>query len=52
MGKIKNWWNKSYTRGDLLKSFTVGMVLSCAIANAVNAYIIDSWKKNWKVTKF
>lgn len=52
MSKFKNWWNKPYTRGNLVKYTIWGMVLSGAMYGALwLVYLVDKLKRAEKTLK-
>ena len=52
MSKFKNWWNRPYTRGDMVKDIIWGMVLSGAMYGALwLVYAVDKWKRTEKTPK-
>ena len=50
MSKFKNWCNRPYTRGDLVKCTIWGMVLSGAMYGALwLVCLVDKWKRSTKL---
>ncbi len=50
MSKFKNWCNRPYTRGDLVKYTIWGMVLSGAMYGALwLVCLVDKWKRSTKL---
>ena len=52
MSKFKNWCNRPYTRGDMVKCTIWGMVLSGAMYGALwLVCLVDKWKRAGKTLK-
>ena len=50
MSKFKNWCNRPYTRGDLVKCTIWGMVLSGAMYGVLwLVCLVDKWKSSTKL---
>lgn len=52
MSKFKNWWDKPYTRGDLVKYSVISMILTAVMYGMLMVVAqIDKWKRGMKRRK-
>ena len=52
MSKFKNWWNRPFTRGDLVKNTMWSFVLCGAMYGVMwLVYLVNKWKRAGKTLK-
>ena len=52
MSKFKNWWNRPFTRGDVVTYIMWSFVLCGAIYGVIYlVYLVNKWKRAGKILK-
>ena len=52
MSKFKNWWNRPFTRGDVVTNTMWSFVLCGAMYGVIYlVYLVNKWKRAGKILK-